>query len=65
MRRHDTDWTSLVAGVTFCLIALLALTGLTGDGIAHWALPLVLIGLGLAGLAGTLVRGRKGHGDPE
>jgi hypothetical protein len=61
MRRHETDWTSLIAGVTFCAIALAYL----GGEVTHrslelrWVLPILLIGLGIAGLAGTLVRARR------
>jgi len=61
MKRHEPDWTSLIAGVTFCAIALAYL----GGEVTHrslelrWVLPVLLIGLGLAGLAGTLVRARR------
>jgi len=61
MKRHETDWSSLIAGVTFCVIAVAYL----GGEITHrslelrWIVPLLLIGLGLAGLAGTLVRARR------
>jgi hypothetical protein len=61
MKRHEPDWTSLIAGVTFCAIAVAYL----GGEITHrslelrWVLPMMLIGLGLAGLAGTLVRARR------
>lgn len=61
MKRHEPDWTSLVAGVTFCAIALAYL----GGEITHrslelrWVVPMLLIGLGIAGLAGTLVRARR------
>lgn len=61
MKRHETDWTSLIAGVTFCAIAVAYL----GSEITHrtlelrWVVPILLIGLGVAGLAGTLVRARR------
>lgn len=61
MKRHEPDWTSLISGVTFCAIALAYL----GGDITHrtlelrWVLPIMLIGLGVAGLAGTLVRARR------
>jgi hypothetical protein len=61
MKRHETDWTSLIAGVTFCAIAVAYL----GGEVTHrslelrWVLPMLLIGLGIAGLAGTLVRARR------
>jgi hypothetical protein len=61
MKRHEPDWTSLIAGVTFCAIALTYL----GGEVTHrslelrWVLPMLLIGLGIAGLAGTLVRAHR------
>jgi hypothetical protein len=61
MKRHEPDWTSLIAGVTFCAIAVAYL----GGEITHrslelrWVIPMLLIGLGIAGLAGTLVRARR------
>jgi hypothetical protein len=61
MKRHEPDWTSLIAGVTFCVVALAYL----GGEITHrslelrWVIPMMLIGLGVAGLAGTLVRARR------
>jgi hypothetical protein len=61
MKRHEPDWTSLISGVTFCVIALAYL----GGEITHrslelrWVLPMLFIGLGIAGLAGTLVRARR------
>jgi hypothetical protein len=61
MKRHEPDWTSLIAGVTFCAIALAYL----GGEITHrnlelrWVVPVLLIGLGIAGLAGTLVRAHR------
>jgi len=61
MKRHEPDWTSLIAGITFCAIALAYL----GGEVTHrslelrWVVPMLLIGLGLAGLAGTLVRAHR------
>jgi hypothetical protein len=61
MKRHDPDWTSLIAGVTFCVISLAYL----GSEVTHrslelrWVVPMLLIGLGIAGLAGTWVRARR------
>ncbi len=58
MKTHDPDWTSLVAGLTFGGIAIAYLT----SDLMHrslelrWVAPVVLIGLGLAGLAGTIMR---------
>jgi hypothetical protein len=61
MKRHETDWTSLIAGVTFCAIAVAYLGGeITHRSLeVRWVLPMLLIGLGIAGLAGTLVRARR------
>jgi hypothetical protein len=61
MKRHEPDWTSLIAGATFCAIALAYL----GGEVTHrnlelrWVVPILLIGLGIAGLAGTLVRAHR------
>ena len=61
MKRHEPDWTSLIAGVTFCAIACAYLGGeVTHRGLElRWVVPMLLIGLGLAGLAGTLVRAHR------
>jgi hypothetical protein len=61
MRRHELDLTSLVAGVVFVAIAVAYLVGEATDVrvSAGWVLPLGLIGLGLAGLAGTVRRGLR------
>lgn len=57
MKRHETDLTSLVAGLTFCGIAIAYLLGeLVGRGLdLRWVVPILLIGLGVAGLTGTLL----------
>jgi hypothetical protein len=61
VRRHDLDWTSLVAGVVITAIAAAYLGGawtdLRIDG--RWVLPLGLVGIGLAGLAGGLSAVRR------
>lgn len=61
MKRHEPDWTSLIAGITFCAIALAYLVGeVTHRSLElRWVVPMLLIGLGLAGLAGTLVRAHR------
>jgi hypothetical protein len=61
MKRHETDWTSLIAGVTFCAIAVAYLGSAITDRTLElrWVVPILLIGLGIAGLAGTLVRARR------
>jgi hypothetical protein len=60
MKRHAPDWTSFVAGVMFCGIAIAYLGSELADRTLEirWVAPIVLIGLGFAGLAGTLVRAR-------
>jgi len=61
MKRHETDWTSLIGGVTFCAIAAAYLgSEITNRTLElRWVVPILLIGLGVAGLAGTLVRARR------
>ena len=61
MKRHETDWTSLIAGITFCAIAIAYLGSEITDRTLElrWVVPILLIGLGVAGLAGTLVRARR------
>lgn len=61
MKRHEPDWTSLISGVTFCAIAVAYLAGeVTHRSLeVRWVVPMLLIGLGIAGLAGTLVRARR------
>lgn len=66
MRRHPFDPASLIAGVVFVAIAAAYLIGAYTD--LHigsgWVLPLALIGLGAAGLAGSLRRGLR-NDDPK
>jgi hypothetical protein len=61
MRRHEFDVTSLVAGLVFVAIAAAYLvssfTSLHVD--AGWVLPFGLVGLGLAGVIGSLARARR------
>jgi cytochrome c oxidase subunit IV len=56
VRRHATDLTSLVAGLVFVAIGVSYLVGVATDAQLEWrwVLPLALIVLGLAGLAGTV-----------
>ncbi|MGH8889693.1 MAG: hypothetical protein ACRDV3_08010 [Acidothermaceae bacterium] len=60
MKRHAPDWTSFVAGLLFCGIAIAYLSSELANRTleVRWVAPIVLIGLGFAGLAGTLVRAR-------
>ena len=69
MRKHEFDLTSFVAGLVFLAIAAAYLVGaFTSVRIdATWVLPLGLVGLGVAGLAGSLrvgLRADREH-DPE
>jgi hypothetical protein len=61
VRKHDLDLTSLIAGIVFVVIAAAYLVGVYTDvhiG-AGWVLPVALIGLGAAGLAGSVRRGLR------
>ena len=61
MRRHELDLVSLVTGLVFVAIAAAYLVAeYAGRDIsAGWVLPLGLIGLGLAGLTGSVRRGLR------
>lgn len=67
MRRHELDLTSLVAGLVFIGIAVAYLIGsYTSVRIdAGWVLPIGLVGLGVAGLAGSLRVGLRRDDDAE
>jgi hypothetical protein len=56
MKRHDLDLVSLVAGLVFAVVATTHLVGAaTGDYLdLRWVAPMLLVGLGAAGLAGVL-----------
>jgi hypothetical protein len=58
MRRHAPNWTSLIVGVTFTAIAIAYLSAAIDDRTlqVRWVLPILLIGLGLAGVAATVLR---------
>lgn len=61
MRPHDLDLTSLLAGLLFAALGLVTLLAgvidLRLD--ARWVLPAVLVGLGIAGLAGAVRTGPR------
>ena len=61
MRRHELDVASLIAGLVFVAISVAYLVGAFTDVriSSGWVLPLALIGLGAAGLAGSLRRGLR------
>lgn len=64
MRRHELDLVSLVAGLLFTGTAAAFLVGELTDVRVdpRWVVPVVLVGLGLAGLAGVVL-GRSRGGD--
>jgi hypothetical protein len=64
MRRHETDFVSLVAGVLFLGVAVTYLVAASADYDVdlRWFGPALLIGLGLAGLAGSI---RFGAGNKD
>lgn len=66
MRRHELDLVSLVAGLVFVAIAAVYLVAESAgrDVSAGWVLPLGLIGLGLAGLTGSVRRGLRSDPAP-
>lgn len=59
MKPHSLDLVSLVTGVVLLLVAVLFLLGAATDVSidAEWVVPVTLIAVGAAGLAGAL-RGR-------
>ena len=68
MRRHELDLFSLVTGVAFVTVAVLYLLDAAGvlrvDG--RLVIPLMLITLGVGGLAGAVYRMvREGRRGPE
>jgi hypothetical protein len=66
VKRHLTDWTSLLTGITFCTIAISCLSAdLSHRSLeVRWMLPMLLIGLGVAGLGGTVARGVRRNRPP-
>lgn len=61
MRRHPIDLFSLICGLLFTGFAIAYIVGAYTDLRldARLALPLALVGLGLAGLAGAMVAQRR------
>jgi uncharacterized membrane protein len=57
MPRHDLDVVSLVAGMAFIGVGVLGLLHEATDLAARWALPVLLIAVGVAGLLATRARG--------
>ncbi|HKA68596.1 MAG TPA: hypothetical protein VKG85_05695 [Actinomycetes bacterium] len=71
MKRHPADLIAFIAGLIFVLIGSAYLGSgdldFGADG-TQWLLPLALIGLGIAGLAGSIAgarRARNGDGERE
>lgn len=56
MPRHDLDALSLIAGIVFSGVAMVALLGQALGVPAHWAAPILLIIVGVAGLVVTAAR---------
>ncbi|GAA4907306.1 hypothetical protein [Streptomonospora salina] len=67
MRRRRTDWGSLVAGVLFIALgAAFIVAGPSRWGLdALWAVPVLAVGLGVAGIARALAASRKRRELPE
>jgi cytochrome c oxidase subunit IV len=67
VRKHPIDLFSLISGVLFTGFAIAYIVGAYTDVRldARLALPLVLVGLGLAGLAGAMVAQRRSDAQLE
>jgi hypothetical protein len=63
MRRHELDLVSLISGAVFVLVAVAHLVSAATDGHLDlvWIVPVVLVGLGVAGLASALRGSRAGE----
>ncbi|WP_055585843.1 hypothetical protein [Peterkaempfera griseoplana] len=64
MKRHEVDIFSLIAGLTFTAIAIVYLIASLNDRAVNGriVIPVALIALGTAGLAGAVVRmARRGR----
>jgi hypothetical protein len=61
--RHDVDIMSLIAGLVFVAVGVAYLLSAMDviEVEAKWVVPLALIGLGVAGLAGSLLRMSRGQ----
>jgi hypothetical protein len=63
MRRHEMDLVSLLSGTVLLVLALLYLGDVSLD--ARWALPVVLVTAGAAGIAASLNRARPPADESE
>lgn len=61
MRRHELDWVYLISGAVFLLVAVSHLVGAAVDTDMDmgWLVAVLLVGIGVAGLAGALRSGRS------
>ncbi|GAB3438427.1 hypothetical protein GCM10027570_01460 [Streptomonospora sediminis] len=61
MNRRSTDWGSLIAGILFILLgAAFIIAGPSRWGFdAVWVVPVLAVGLGVAGLARALAVARR------
>jgi hypothetical protein len=61
VRRHDLDLVSLICGIVFAVVAAAHLVAAsTGEQVELvWLAPVLLVGLGVAGLAGALRSGAR------
>ena len=65
MRRHDMDVVSLVFGLFFVGAAVIwGLAGSAGHEVRGWALPVLLIAVGLVGLLTSLTGRRPDRDEP-
>jgi hypothetical protein len=66
VRRHETDFVSLVAGLLFLVVAAVHITarGTDTDLNLRWMVPAVLVLLGVLGLLGAIRSPRRGAATP-
>lgn len=57
-RVHRTDWMALLSGLLFLVLGILLTTGAITDWLV--LLPLVVVGLGFAGLVAIVARAVRG-----
>lgn len=67
MRRRRTDWGSLIAGILFIALgAAFIIAGPSRWGLdAVWTVPVLAVGLGVAGIARALAASRDRRRLPE
>lgn len=57
-RVHRTDWMALLSGLLFVVLGILLMTGAITDWLV--LIPLVVVGLGFAGLVAIIARVARG-----